>query len=82
MSPSGQLQVNFSSILLHHLQHHARYLIRHMVDSIALQGSVYCKFPCIVELGKEKYSTNTIPRGMALKEVALGCLQEIENELF
>lgn len=63
------------------LQGHARYVLRHLGDPGVLQGSPFCKFSKVVELGKEKYPTNTIPNGLALKEIILECLQDLENEM-
>ena len=62
-------------------QEGARYVLRHLDDPITLQRSVFCRLPAVEELGKTKYSENTIPRGLALREVALDGLREIENEL-
>ena len=62
-------------------QEGARYVLRHLDDPITLQRSAFCRLPAVEELGKAKYSENTIPRGLALREVALDSLREIESEL-
>ena len=62
-------------------QEGTRCILRHLDDPISLQGSVFYRLPAVEELGKARYSENTIPRGLALREVALDSLREIENEL-
>jgi len=62
-------------------QEGARYVLRHLDDPITLQRSAFCRLPVVEELGKTNYSENTIPRGLALRELALDSLREIENEL-
>lgn len=62
-------------------QEEARYILRHLDDPIILQGSVFCRLPGLEELAKDKYSDNTIPRGLALREVAMDSLRELESEL-
>ena len=59
----------------------ARYVLRHLDNPITLQRSAFCRLVAVEKLAKAKYSANTIPRGLALREVALDSLREIESEL-
>jgi hypothetical protein len=58
-----------------------RFVLRHLDDPITLQGSPLCRLAALERLAKAKYSQSIVPRGRALHELALGCLQEIECEL-
>jgi hypothetical protein len=59
----------------------ARYILRHLDDPITLQRSPLCRLVVLEKLAKEKYSDSIVPRGRALHELAMSCLQEIESEL-
>ena len=59
----------------------ARYVLRHLDDPITLQRSPLSRLVALEKLAKAKYSENTIPRGLALREVVLDSLREIESEL-
>lgn len=59
----------------------ARYVLRHLDDPITLQGSPLCHLVALENLAKAKYSDSIVPRGRALHELAMSCLQEIESEL-
>jgi hypothetical protein len=58
-----------------------RYVLRHLDDPITLQGSPLCRLVALENLAKEKYSDSIVPRGRALHELAMICLEEIEREL-
>ncbi len=59
----------------------ARFVLRHLDDPITLQRSPLCRLAALENLAKTKYSSSIVPRGRALHELAMTCLQEIENEL-
>jgi len=59
----------------------ARYVLRHLDDPITLNRSPLCRLAALENLAKTKYSESIVPRGRALHELAMSCLQEIEEEL-
>jgi hypothetical protein len=59
----------------------ARYILRHLDDPITLQRSSLCHLVALENLAKTKYSDSIVPRGRALHELAMNCLQEIDSEL-
>jgi len=59
----------------------ARYVLKHLGDPITLQRSPFCRLVAVERLAKSKYPDSIVPRGRALHELALQCLQEIEDEL-
>lgn len=62
-------------------QQRARYVLRHLDDPITLNGSPLCRLVALERLARTKYSESIVPRGRALHELAMACLQEIESEL-
>jgi hypothetical protein len=59
----------------------ARYVLRHLSDPIALQRSPLCRLQALERLAEANYPTGVVARGRSLNELALECLEEIENEL-
>ena len=59
----------------------ARYVLRHLSDPIALQRSPLCRLRAIERLAEDRYPGGVVSRGRSLNDVALECLEEIEDEL-
>jgi len=62
-------------------QQRSRYLLRHLGDPIALQRSPLCRLRALERLAEANYPHGVVGRGRSLNDVALQCLEEIENEL-
>ena len=62
-------------------QQRSRYVLRHLGDPIGLQRSPLCRFRALEKLAEANYPTGVVARGRSLNDLALECLQEIENEL-
>ena len=59
----------------------ARYVLRHLDDPIDLQRSPLCRLVALERLAKARYPNGIVARGRTLRDLALECLQEIEEEL-
>ena len=59
----------------------ARFVLRHMDNPIALQRSPLCRLRALERMAEANYPHGVVARGRSLNEVALECLEEIENEL-
>jgi len=59
----------------------ARYVLRHLDDPIALQRSPLCRLVALERLARTRYPDGIVPRGRALHDLTMECLQEIETEL-
>ena len=62
-------------------QSRARYVLRHLDDPIALQRSPLCRLVALERLARTRYPDGIVPRGRALHDLTMECLQEIETEL-
>ena len=59
----------------------ARYVLRHLGDPIGLARSPLCRLRALERLAEAHYPTGVVARGRSLNDMALECLEEIENEL-
>ncbi len=62
-------------------QQRVEHALRHLGDRSVLNRSPLARLSCIERLSTERYSGHLLPRGLALHNLLITCVERVSNEL-
>jgi CRP-like cAMP-binding protein len=57
------------------------YALNNLDDRLMLNRSPLARLPYVAKMAEEKYSSHILPRGLALRDILLTCVQKLSTEL-
>ena len=56
------------------------YTLRYLCDRSKLNSSPLARLACVERLAKNRYDGHVLPRGLALRELILSCVNQVTND--